>query len=365
MKTLGEVCEVMNGGTPKTGVPEYWDGSHLWITPAEMGKRVSPYVSDTRRKITDRGLRDSSARMLPRNSVILSSRAPIGHLVINTEPMATNQGCKGLIPGSQLEHEFLYFYLSSIVDLLNSLGTGATFKELSNDKLTKVTIPVPPLREQQRIVCLIDETFEGIATATGNADKNVHNARALFENHLQSVFSQRGAGWVRTTIGDQVMLQRGFDITKDEQNEGEVPVVSSGGIKSFHDKAMVQAPGVVIGRKGTLGRVFYLEADFWPHDTTLWVKNFKGNNPRFVYFFLTGLDVKRLDSGAANPALNRNQVHPIEVYWPPISRQQEIVATLDALARETRRLESIYQQKFAALAALKKSLLHEAFSGNL
>src|SRR5947208_6699931 len=96
-----------------------------------MDKRLSHYVKGTERKITDLGLRNSSAQMLPPNSVILSSRAPIGHLVINTEPMATNQGCKGLIPGSQLQHKFLYYYLGSIVDLLNSLGTGATFKELS------------------------------------------------------------------------------------------------------------------------------------------------------------------------------------------------------------------------------------------
>ena len=365
-KTLGEVCDVVNGGTPKTGVREYWGGNHLWVTPAEMGKRLSPYVSDTERKITDLGLRDSSARMLPPNSVILSSRAPIGHLVINTDPMATNQGCKGLIPGKQLQHKFLYYYLSSAVDLLNSLGTGATFKELSGGKLKEVTVPVAPLPEQQRIVNILDEAFDGIATAKANAEKNLQNARALFESHLQSVFTQRGKGWVHTTIGDQLMLQRGFDITKSQQNRGNVPVVSSGGIKSFHDTAMVQAPGVVIGRKGTLGKVFYLERDFWPHDTTLWVKDFKGNDPRFVYYFLTGLDVKSLDSGTANPALNRNQVHPIEIDWPPApARQKAIALTLDALHADTQRLESIYQRKLAALDALKKSLLHQAFSGQL
>jgi type I restriction enzyme S subunit len=142
-KTLGDVCDVINGGTPKTGVREYWGGKNLWITPAEMGKRSSPYVNDTERKITDLGLRDSSARMLPPNSVILSSRAPIGHLVINTDLMATNQGCKGLVPGGALQHKFLYYYLTSIVDLLNSLGTGTTFKELSGGKLKESRCPSP------------------------------------------------------------------------------------------------------------------------------------------------------------------------------------------------------------------------------
>src|ERR1700730_6688937 len=147
-----------------------------------MGKRLSPYVSDTERKITDLGLHYSSAQLWPPNSVILSSRAPIGHLVINTELMATNQGCKGLIPGGQIQDKFLYFYLSSIADLLNSLGTGATFRELSGGKLKEVTIPVPPLLEQQRIVGILDEAFEGIATVKANAEKNLRNAGAIFES---------------------------------------------------------------------------------------------------------------------------------------------------------------------------------------
>ena len=199
-KTLGDACDVVNGGTPKTGVREYWGGNHLWVTPAEMGKRLSPYVDDTERKITDLGLRDSSARMLPSNSVILSSRAPIGYLVINTKPMSTNQGCKGLIPGKQLQHKFLYYYLSSIVDLLNSLGTGATFKELSGGKLKEVTVPVAPLPEQQRIVDILDAAFDGIATAKATAEQNLQHARALFESHLQSVFTQRGEGWVERPL---------------------------------------------------------------------------------------------------------------------------------------------------------------------
>jgi type I restriction enzyme S subunit len=114
-----------------------------------------------------------------------------------------------------------------------------------------------------------------------------------------------------------------------------------------------------------LGKVFYLEDDYWPHDTTLWVNDFKGNEPRFVYYLFAGLDVKRLDSGTANPALNRNQVHPIGVMWPPVALQKAIVETLDSLEEQTQRLAAIYSRKLALLAALKKSLLHQAFSGAL
>jgi type I restriction enzyme, S subunit len=229
-KTLGEVCEVVNGGTPKTGVPEYWNGEHCWITPAEMGKRNSPYVGETERMVSDMGLGNSSARMLPPFSVILSSRAPIGHLVINTQAMATNQGCKGLVPSGAVHYKFLYYYLFSIVDLLDSLGTGATFRELSGGKLKEVEIPLPPLPEQRRIVSLLDEAFAGLATAKSNAEKNLHNARALFESHLQSVFSQRGKGWVETTLGKAYDVRDGTHDSPKYHATG-YPLITSKNLK--------------------------------------------------------------------------------------------------------------------------------------
>ena len=118
-KTIGEVCDVVNGSTPKTGVTAYWDGLHQWITPAEMGKRSTPYIAKTERAITDAGLQNSSARLLPPQSVILSSRAPIGHLVINTAPMATNQGCKGLVPRNGLDAKYLYHYCPEISGVMS------------------------------------------------------------------------------------------------------------------------------------------------------------------------------------------------------------------------------------------------------
>ncbi len=363
--TIDDVCQLINGGTPKTKVTEYWDGPHAWITPAEMGGRESPYISQTRRTLSLKGLAKSSATILPPYSVIVSSRAPIGHLVINEVPMATNQGCKGLVPRNGLNHKFLYYYLHSIVELLNDLGTGATFKELSATKLKSVPIPFPPLSEQKRIVAILDEAFAAIAKAVANTEKNLTNARELFESHLNSVFSQKGDGWVETTIGQQITLQRGFDITKKNQNPGNVPVVSSGGVKSFHDTPKVKAPGVVIGRKGTLGKVHYLEQDFWPHDTTLWVREFKDNMPRVVFFLLKSLDLTRLDTGTANPALNRNLVHPIKISWPSFHKQKALALELDSLSGQSQRLETIYQQKVNTLAELKQSILQKAFSGEL
>jgi type I restriction enzyme S subunit len=139
--------------------------------------------------------------------------------------------------------------------------------------------------------------------------------------------------WRDTTIGCEMTLQRGFDITRSQQLPGSVPVVSSGGISSFHDTAMVKGPGVVLGRKGVVGSVYFVDKDYWPHDTTLWVKDFKGNFPRFVYYFFRGMleRIASMDVGSANPTLNRNHVHPIEIRWPPPVQQRAIAGVLGAL----------------------------------
>lgn len=160
-----------------------------------------------------------------------------------------------------------------------------------------------------------------------------------------------------TTIGEQITLQRGFDITKNQQQPGSVPVVSSGGISSYHNESMVKGPGVVLGRKGTLGTVFYIENEFWPHDTTLWVKDFKGNNPRFVYYFFSNIseELRRMDVGAANPALNRNHVHPISVRWPTNGVQNKIAAILSSIDEKINANRHINKTLEAMAQAIFKS----------
>ena len=175
-------------------------------------------------------------------------------------------------------------------------------------------------------------------------------------------------GWMSTeqsnfdqiTLGEAVTFQRGFDITKNEQTAGNIPIVSSSGVSSFHNQSKTKGPGVVIGRKGTLGTVHYLKDAFWPHDTTLWVKDFKGNNPRFIYYFLKPLHLENFDSGSSNPTLNRNHIHKIKVVFPKPHIQQKIAAILsaydDLIENNKRRIallekmaEEIYREWFVRL----------------
>lgn len=136
--------------------------------------------------------------------------------------------------------------------------------------------------------------------------------------------------WKPAVLQDLVHLQRGFDITKAEQKEGEVPVISSSGPSSWHNEAMAEGPGVVIGRKGSLGTVHYSEGNYWPHDTTLWSKSLNGNNPRFVYYALKCLALERFNVGGANPTLNRNHIHRLPIYLADRTTQDNVVTVLSA-----------------------------------
>jgi type I restriction enzyme S subunit len=163
--------------------------------------------------------------------------------------------------------------------------------------------------------------------------------------------------WQQLRLGDVLTLQRGFDITKKQQRPGPIPVVSSSGISSTHAESRAEGPGVVIGRKGSLGTTFFLHGPFWPHDTTLWVKDFKGNDPFFCYLLLKGLRLSELDAGSSNPTLNRNHVHMLEVATPGVVLQRRIAAVLFAFDQ----LIEINERRIALLEDLARSLYREWF----
>lgn len=358
-----------------------------------MGKRSTPYVSHTERTITDQGLQNSSARPLPPQSVILSSRAPIGHLVINTEPMATNQGCKGLVPRSQIDHKFLYYYLGSIVELLNDLGTGATFKELSGGKLKEVPVPLPPLPEQQRIVTLLDEAFDGIATGKANAEKNLQNARAIFESHLQSVFTEQGMGWTRVAFEDAVdsacTLSYGIVQPGEEYADG-LPIVRPTdmgrkiieiqGLKRIdpalansYRRTTLRGGDLLLCVRGTTGQISIASSDLAGANVT------RGIVPIFFeetvvsqdfgyYLMRSGFvqsQIREKTYGTALQQINIGDLRNLRMPIPPIVEQQALTTRFSKLSEETQRLESLHQRKLNALDDLKKSLLHRAFNGDL
>ena len=138
-------------------------------------------------------------------------------------------------------------------------------------------------------------------------------------------------GWKNTIIGDLVKFQRGHDLPDSQREDGNIPVVGSAGINGYHNQVKAKAPGVTIGRSGaSIGKAFYINQDYWPHNAALYVKDFKGNHPKFVYYFLKSTDFSFLNSGSAQPSLNRNILHAIKVVIPPLETQKKIAAILSA-----------------------------------
>lgn len=153
---LGQICEVVSGGTPKTNVEEYWNGEFNWITPAEINDN-DYIISDTKRKITQLAIEKKKLTLLPKGTVLLSSRAPIGKVAIAGKEMYCNQGFKNLICSDEICNEYLYWYLKSKKEYLNSLGRGATFKEISKKIVENIEIKLPEIEQQRKIVNKLKE----------------------------------------------------------------------------------------------------------------------------------------------------------------------------------------------------------------
>lgn len=289
-------------------------------------------------------------------------------------------------------HKFLYWtYVSGVTEGMQSHSTG--IRNLDGDAYKAIKIAFPPLPEQQRIVSLLDQAFEAIAKARANAEANLKNARALFDSHLQSVFTQRGEGWVEKRLGDLVTFRNGINFTKSSRGDS-VKIV---GVKDFqnnywapldnldtvatdgmlpdsdtlkeHDLLFVRSNGSMdlIGRCLLVGGIterithsgFTIRARLREFILT----------PKFLCHFLKSNNArqKMIDSGIGTniKSLNQATLSELVIPFPSNVEQAHIVYRLEALNLETHRLESIYRQKLEALDELKKSLLHQAFSGQL
>ena len=152
---LKHIGEIIGGGTPKTNNPDFWDGSIAWITPADLSGYESMFISTGSRNITEAGLKGSSAQLMPAGSVLYSSRAPIGYVAIASNPIATNQGFKSIVPYIADMNQYLYFCLKARTDTIIQRATGTTFKEISGSQMAKTIIPLPPLTEQIHIAQMI------------------------------------------------------------------------------------------------------------------------------------------------------------------------------------------------------------------
>ena len=183
VKKLGEICEVVTGTTPKTNIPEYWGKGHYWVTPAELND-TAVYIDRTERKITDEALSKTKLRLLPVGTVLLSSRAPIGKVAITKVEMYCNQGFKNCICSDSIYNKYLFYFLRMMKEYLNSLGRGATFKEISKSIVESIRIPLPPLTLQH----LFAQRVEQIEREKSVVQKSIQDLETLLASRMQYWF---------------------------------------------------------------------------------------------------------------------------------------------------------------------------------
>jgi type I restriction enzyme S subunit len=248
----------------------------------------------------------------------------------------------------------------------------------------QIIVPVAPIPEQHQIAAFLDRECGKLDALQAKQERLI----GLLKEKRQALISHavtRGldptaklkpsgiewlgevpAHWTVPQLGKKITLQRGYDITKDLQTEGNVPVVSSGGISSYHDTAPCSGPGVVVGRKGSAGAIHWIDCPYWPHDTTLFVSEFKKNLPRFVYYKLLSMDLIGFDTGSANPTLNRNNIHPELVSWPSsVAEQTAIVAHLDEKCGKIDQLKAKAERGIALLKERRSALISAAVTGKI
>ncbi|MDO8437417.1 MAG: restriction endonuclease subunit S [Nitrosomonadaceae bacterium] len=389
-KKLGELLEVQNGYAFSS--KDYSDSGHFVM---RIGNVQNGYVSLADPKFIKLPADGALERfILSEGDILVSLTGNVGRVgVIQKKhlPAALNQRVAriSIRKDSLAIRELLLFFLFSdwFREELTVAGHGAAQQNVSTKDLVEIQIPIPPLHEQQRIVGILDQAFDGIATAKASAEKNLQNARALFESHLQSVFTQRGEGWMEKTFGEVYDVRDGTHdspkyhatgypliTSKNLKRKGlsfdDVKLVSKQDYNKINERSAVHKGDVLLAMIGTIGNPTLVEVE--PNFAIKNVALFKipsGQSGAFLKHYLdSGWVISKMvkeAKGTTQKFVGLGYLRGFPINVPLLATQLEVVEKLDDLHAKTQRLESLYQQKLAALEALKKSLLHQAFSGEL
>lgn len=324
---LGQICEVVSGGTPKTNVEEYWNGEFNWITPAEINDN-DYIISDTKRKITQLAIEKKKLTLLPKGTILLSSRAPIGKVAIAGKEMYCNQGFKNLICSDEICNEYLYWYLKSKKEYLNSLGRGATFKEISKKIVENIEIKLPEIEQQRKIVNKLKEV-----------DKIIQQRKCqsrLLDGMVQARFVEMFGDPITNSkllpiekIEERYFLKAGIttkaeDIHDYLEDKYEIPCYGGNGIRGYVENLSYEGCYPIIGRQGALcGNVQYATGKFHATEHAVLVSILKNDNTMWVYYMLKLMDLYRYHTGAAQPGLAVKKLNTIDVIVADINLQNQ------------------------------------------
>ncbi|MDP2791527.1 MAG: restriction endonuclease subunit S [Rectinemataceae bacterium] len=408
--SLGEIGQIVSGGTPSTAINEYWADEINWISPVDLSGYKRKYISKGAKSISKLGLANSSAKLMPAGSVLFSSRAPIGYVAIAGSELSTNQGFKSIIPFDCIFNEFLFYFLKSAKQQADDLASGTTFKEISLTNFSKMSLSLPPLPEQHRIVANIEELFSSLdkgieSLKTAQAQLKIYRQAVLkwaFEGKLTNDDVKEGElpeGWRWKKIDEVInKLDQGWspkceNEKSDSNNEWAVIKTTAIQHNLFSDIENKKLPvdlkpraqhelknnDILITRAGPRVRVGVccLVKNVRPKllncDKAYRIKIIEGliypayfvhilNSPQFLEI------IEKCKSGGSDSGLNltQNVFLAIEIPLPPtLSEQSRIVAEIESRLSVCDKLEESITQSLLQSEALRQSILKKAFEGKL
>ena len=319
-RKLGDIADIVGGGTPSTGNQSYWDGDIDWYAPAEIADQI--YANSSQKKITGLGYENSSAKMLPPGTVLFTSRAGIGKTAILTRKGCTNQGFQSIVPHrGELDSYFIFSRTEELKRYGELVGAGSTFVEVSGKQMAVMELMMPPtMREQQTIGGFFQQLDHLITlhqreciSFTGRADRLI-----LTANKKRTTSS-----WEQRKLGELVDVCSGRDYK--HLSEGTIPVYGTGGyMLSVNDALSYDRDAIGIGRKGTIDRPYILKAPFWTVDTLFYAIPREKADLNFAFDIFQNIDWKKKDESTGVPSLSKTAINDIDVLAPKHGEQQTI-----------------------------------------
>lgn len=370
IKSLGDICKIVTGKLNANAAVE--NGKYPFFTCSRQIFSIDNFAFDC-------------------EAILLAGNNAVGEFNVKHYKGKFNAYQRTYVITINREDEILYKYL--YLQIENSLkefkskSVGAGTKFLKLEMIKNLRIPVPPLEEQKRIVAILDEAFAGIDQAIRNTEKNLANAREIFESYLNSIFINRGDDWVEKKLGDVCTLKSGTTVMKNiEQESGDIPYVKVADMNLPSNEFKIMTSSRFLNLNDIkINSIFPVGTTIFPKRGGAILTNKKRMigipicadlnimgvipsetvYPEFLYYYFLNIDMRSLGSGSSIPQINNYDIDPLLIPLPLLEKQKEIVLQLDKLKAETQRLEAIYQRKIEALKELKQSILQKAFRGEL
>ena len=356
MAKLGKLYKITSGGTPSRTHSEYYeDGTIPWVKTGDLKDK---YLFETDEKISQLGLENSSARIYLKNTVLLAMYgATIGATSILKIDAATNQACAAFSPREDTLPEYLYAFLESQKDKFIKDAVGGAQPNLSAGYLKTIEFKLPSLEQQTRITRNLSKIDELLLLRKQQLTKLDELVKARFVEMFGDPIGNTKNLPV-TKFVDVVKMQRGFDLpVQERKSDGMIPVYGSNGVLGYHDISKVKGGGVITGRSGTIGKVFYEKEEFWPLNTTLFSLNSHGNDVVYLKYLLELFDLSRFTEGTGVPTLNRNKFHDELIIDVPLDEQERFAAFVERVDQQ----KQTVQQSLEKLELMKKALMQEYF----